>query len=113
MTDYLFLIRHQGDPMAALSPAELQRHLDDWAAWMGGLAAAGRLRGGQPLGEEAACVRTDLVTDGPYAEAKDVVGGYVIVGCASVAEAKATAMSCPGVAVGSLVEVRAIAPVPR
>ncbi len=110
MIDYLLLIRNEGNPMAELSPAEMQKHLEEWKIWMGGLAASGRLKGGQPLGEPAACVRQDLVVDGPYVEAKDVVGGYVIASCESMQHAIETAKACPGVALGSLIEVRQLVP---
>ncbi len=96
--------------MASLSPAEMQSHLAEWKAWMGGLAASRRLKGGQPLGKPAACVRPDLVVDGPYMEAKDVVGGYVIASCNSMHHAIETAKACPGVALGSVVEVRQLVP---
>lgn len=106
MNEYLMLMRNDGNPMAGLSPGEMQAHLQRWTEWMGGLAAAGRLVGGRPLGGGAACVREELVTDGPYAEAKDVVGGYVIVACESLEHAIETARGCPVVELGSVVEVR-------
>lgn len=110
MTDYLMLIRNQGDPMAGLSPDEMNEHLAQWGAWMGGLAQAGRLRSGHPLGDEAACVGRDVIADGPYAETKDVIGGYVIVACDSLEQAIATARACPSVELGSLIEVRVTVP---
>ena len=107
MTDYLMLIRNDGNPMADLSPEQMQAHLQEWGAWMGGLAEQGRLVGGRPLGQPAACVSRDVVTDGPYAEAKDVVGGYVIVSAETLDEAIEIARACPSVALGSVLEVRA------
>jgi len=110
MTDYLLLMRNQGNPMEGLSPDQFQKQMAEWGAWMGGLAKAGRLRDGKPLGAGARCVRASIVTDGPYAEAKDVVGGYVIVGCDSMDHAVETARGCPTVALGGLIEVREISP---
>lgn len=110
MTDYLLLMRHNGDPMADMSPEQMQQHLAQWGQWMGDLAKAGRLTDGKPLGQAAACVRANAVIDGPYAEAKDVVGGYVIVACESLAHAIETAKACPTVEIGGLIEVRETEP---
>jgi len=110
MTDYLLLMRHTGNPMAQLSPEETQQHLQQWGEWMGALAQAGRLKGANPLTNVGAVVGKDVVTDGPYAEAKDVVGGFVLVACESLEHAKQTARGCPVVALGGIVEVRETAP---
>jgi hypothetical protein len=110
MVDYLLLMRSEGNPMQELSPEKMQAHLEKWSAWMGALAKAGRLRGGNPLASGAACVRQSAVTDGPYVEAKDVVGGFVIVACDSIAHAIETAKGCPIVELGGLIEVRETAP---
>jgi len=110
MTDYLMLMRNEGNPMEALSPSEIQAHLGKWGEWMGGLAKSGRLKGGQPLGKGAKVVREDAVVDGPYTEAKDVVGGYVIVACDTMEQAIETARGCPTIALGGMVEVRETEP---
>lgn len=110
MTDYLMLMRNQPNAMEKLSPAEMQKHLAHWGAWMGGLAQANRLRGGKPLAAGAATVRGNEVIDGPYVEVKDVVGGFVIVACDSLAHAVETAKGCPVMSLGGSVEVRETAP---
>ncbi|MEM1347324.1 MAG: YciI family protein [Myxococcota bacterium] len=110
MNDYLFLIRTEGNPMAQLSPEQMQGHLQDWTDWMTELATAGRLKSAKPLGERAACVRKDMVVDGPYAEAKDVVGGYLLVACESFDHAIESARECPSFALGSMIEIRETAP---
>ncbi len=110
MADFLFLIRNEGNPVAEMSPGQMQEHLDEWSTWMGGLAAEGRILSAKPLGEAARCVRKEVVLDGPYAEAKDVVGGYLLVQCEDMAHAVETARGCPAIALGSLVEVRETEP---
>lgn len=110
MADFLFLIRNDGNPMADMSPGQMQEHLDAWSSWMGGLAAEDRLLSAKPLGQAARCVRKEVVLDGPYAEAKDVVGGYLIVRCDSIDHATELARGCPAVDLGSLVEVRETEP---
>ena len=110
MSDYLFLIRNAGNPMEQMSPEQMQGHLDEWSEWMGGLAAEGRLISAKPLAQAARCVRKEVVVDGPYAEAKDVVGGDLLVRCDSMEHAIEVARRCPVVALGSLVEVRETEP---
>jgi hypothetical protein len=81
----------------------------------GELAAQGKLRGGSPLHPESegARVRGDgpgqTVTDGPFTETKEVIGGYFLVDCGSREEAVALARRCPQNRIG-LVEVREIIP---
>lgn len=106
MADYLLLIRNEGNPMADMSPHQMQEHLDAWSTWMGALAAQDQLLSAKPLGHDARCVRKEVVLDGPYAEAKDVVGGYLLVRCDSMDHAIEVARGCPAVELGSLIEVR-------
>ena len=79
----------------------------------GGLASQGKLKGGNPLKPEAEGARIRLeagdarVTDGPFAETKEIVGGYFVIECDSRAEAIEIAMKCPHAAVGP-VEVREV-----
>jgi hypothetical protein len=81
--------------------------------FVGELAAGGKLRGGAPLHAEGegARVRANagkpLVTDGPFTETKEVVGGFFLVECADKSEAVSIASRCPHARVG-LVEVRQV-----
>ena len=50
------------------------------------------------------------VTDGPYAETKDIVGGYSLIEARNLDEAAALASGCPGIQRGGLVEVRPVMP---
>jgi hypothetical protein len=111
MADYLYLFRG-GLDMGQASPAQLQANMAKWQSWIETLAKAGKFTGGQPLGREGKVLRgtKKQVTDGPFAEAKDLVGGYLIVKAGSLDEATELARGCPIFehAEGS-VEVRAIA----
>lgn len=81
----------------------------------GELAAQGKLRGGAPLHpeDEGRRVRLrkgeTLVTDGPFTETKEVIGGYFLVDCESAEEATAIARRCPHHRIG-VVEVRQLIP---
>ena len=85
-----------------------------WNDWYEGLAAAGKVQHARPLelgGRVVSGVNGQRVVDGPYAEAKEVVGGYFFLTVADIDEATAIAQKCPGLAVGLTVEVRPVADV--
>jgi len=93
-----------------LSPAEMQAHLAKWYAWSDAIAAAGRRHGGQALAREGKTLRgrERLVTDGPYAESKDLVAGSLVISADSIDDAVATARDCPVFDYGGSVEVRPV-----
>ena len=95
--------------MAHLSPAEMEAHMGLWKKWMGGLAEAGKLAGGLPLAKEGKQVINggDTVTDGPFAETKETLGGYYLLDCKDLDEAIELAAMIPGARFGS-VEVRPV-----
>lgn len=110
MAEYLFLFRGGAD-MSKQSPADLQANMKQWTAWIEGLAKQGKFTGGQPLGREGKVMKgaRRTVTDGPFAEAKDIVGGYLIVKAGSLDEATELATGCPVFQnEGGSVEVRPI-----
>ncbi len=110
MTDFLFLFR--GQPGPSLSPDEMQRSLQKWGVWIEGLAKAGAFKGGEPLEEGGKVVSgaRKLVTDGPFLESKEVVGGYLIVSAKNLDEATEISKGCPIFNEGGSVEVRPIRP---
>ena len=96
MKQFLYLFRG-GDAMDHLSPEEMQAHMEKWKTWMGGLAEEGKLAGGLPLAKGGSQVTNSgsMVTDGPFAEGKEVVGGYLIVNAEDLAGAVAISKGCP------------------
>lgn len=114
-SDYLLLFRNAGpDTHAHLTPEQKTRLAQQWNDWVGSLLAQGKLHQGRPLalgGRVVAGAKGDRVTDGPYAEGKEVVGGYLIIKVAGLDEATAVAKKCPGLAQGLTVEVRPLADV--
>jgi hypothetical protein len=74
------------------------------------LAKQGKFKAGDPLEEGGRTLtgKGKTVTDGPYAEAKDLVGGYLIVTASSLDDATETARGCPMFDVGGTVEVRTV-----
>jgi hypothetical protein len=96
------------------SPAEMQASTQKWMSWIGGIGKSGQLKGGQPLDKERKFISgaKRAVTDGPYTEAKDLIGGYLIVTAKDLAAAIEIAKGCPAPEEGGSVEVRALAPMP-
>ncbi len=96
--------------MQAMSPEAMQAELAKWNTWIGGIAAQGKMistEGLYPSGK----VMSDagnIVTDGPYAESKEVVGGFMLLHAADFDEVTQLAKGCPVFDNGGLVEVRQI-----
>lgn len=101
MAKYLLIFRGGGytETKPTVSPTELQAHLERWNAWSKSMIAAGKLAGGNPLTHpptgKTVRGREKLVTDGPFAEAKDLVSGYLVLEVASIDEATNLARGCP------------------
>ena len=110
MKDYLFLFRGGDAARAQTSPEEMQEHMQKWGAWMGGLKEKGQLVDGLPLSKEGKVVEKsgDLITDGPFAEGAEVVGGYLIVSANELDEAVEISKGCPIFEHEGNVEVREI-----
>ena len=112
---FLLLFRNTGaDVHAHLSPEQRRQLTQQWNDWYDGLAAKGKVQHGRPLapqGRVVAGTRGERVTDGPYAEAKEAIGGYFFLTVADIDEATAIAQMCPGLPLGLTVEVRPVADV--
>jgi hypothetical protein len=110
MDKYLFVFR--GGMGTNLTPAEMQASMEKWGAWIGEMTKKGIYKGGDPLddGGKVLVGKKKIVTDGPYAESKDLIGGYVIIEAASLDAAAELARGCPIFESDGSVEVRKIRP---
>ena len=109
MTDYLFLYR--GGESGRSSPEIAQQTMQKWMTWLKGLADKGHVKDqGQPLEREGKLVKgtKKTVTDGPFAEAKDVVGGYTLIQARDLDQAVELSKGCPILEVDGAVEVRPV-----
>ena len=94
---------------APASPADMQQQIQKWSAWFKSLSDGGHLADrGFPLERSGKLVKgkDKTVTDGPFAEAKDFVGGYSVVDAQDIAHAVELAKGCPNFEYGGSVEVR-------
>lgn len=110
---YLMIFRETApERYQAMTADERRERLDAWNAWCERLAEQGRLQDGHPLepeGRIVASARAGRPTDGPFAEAKEMIGGYFLVNAASLDEATAIAEESPNLPYGMTIEVRPVA----
>lgn len=89
------------------TPADIQAEIKKWQDWIGGIAAQGKFKATDALGYDGKTLNADgTVTDGPYAEMKEIVGGYLICTTETLEEALELAKGCPVFETGGRVEVR-------
>ena len=106
LNEYLLLSRGQWD--AGKSPEEIQAAIDAFYAWHARLVAQGRFKPGQRLATAAKLVTRSGIIDGPFTEAKEVVGGYWFVLAGSLEEAARIVADNPCLACGLAFEIRPI-----
>ena len=108
MEEFVFLYRCGDRPT---SPEQGQQVMQKWVAWFQELAANGHIVDrGQPLEHTGKTVQggSRAVTDGPFAETKDLVGGYTVIKANDLAHAAELAKGCPILDRNGYVEVRPV-----
>jgi hypothetical protein len=108
MSEFVFLYRG-GDP--GRSPEQAQQIMQKWVNWLKDLGQKGHIKDqGQPLepGGKLVKGKSKTVTDGPFAEAKDVVGGYSLIEASNLDQAVQLSKGCPIFEVDGAVEVRPV-----
>lgn len=95
----------------ASNPEEFTRMTREYMDWADRLRAQGQLKGGNKLTDDAGRILRSnsgrlATTDGPYAESKEIVGGFFVISAGDYAEACRIAESCPHLKYGSYIEVR-------
>ncbi|MGH8048563.1 MAG: YciI family protein [Chthoniobacterales bacterium] len=107
-SEYLVISRGQWDKSA--SPEEIQGAIDDFYAWLERLVSEGKMKTGQRLGVGGRTVARNLITDGPFGESKEVIGGYWFIEAGSLDEAAEIAAGNPCLKCGLFYEIRPIDP---
>ncbi|MGH8090146.1 MAG: YciI family protein [Rudaea sp.] len=113
MSEYVLLYRNTSEAHheAMGSPERAQVSMSKWRAWMNEMTDKGLLKNvGQPLERVGRVVsgKKKTITDGPYAEVKDVIGGFSIVEARDLDHAAQIASGCPVLEGGGSVEVRPV-----
>lgn len=113
MQEFLLIFRNetQGTEVPA-SPEQLQARMKPWQDWMGSIAAQNKLvSSGNRLASDGKVIKpNNVITNGPYVEIKEAIGGYIIIKASSIDEATELSKACPILSNGGSVEVRAIIP---
>src|SRR4051812_40979360 len=112
---FMLLFRNAGpDTHQALSAEQRVQLAKQWNDWFESLAARGKVQHAHLLalgGRVVSGSRGEKIVDGPYAEGKEVVGGYFFLTVTDLDEATTIAQGCPGLPLGLTVEVRPVATV--
>lgn len=113
MSRYLLLLHEKPGQYAALTPAKMGEIIERYSAWAARLAAEGKLVGGEKLkddgGRHLQRKGSQVVAaDGPYIEAKDLVGGFFMIEAASMQEAEQLVQDCPHLSGDNWIELRAV-----
>jgi hypothetical protein len=115
MSRFLLLLYQSPTKFGDLSPEDVQKIVAKYMAWREDLVQRNKLRGGEKLtddgGRHLRVQRGNVsVTDGPYSEAHEVLGGFFVIEAADYREAVEIARTCPHLTEGQRVEVREVEP---
>jgi hypothetical protein len=102
--EFLVLSRGQWDKDAP--PEKIQQAIDEFYVWLERCIAEGRMKMGQRLAREGKLVSKQQITDGPFAETREIVGGYWFIVAGSLDEAAKLAAQNPCLAYGLSYEIR-------
>jgi hypothetical protein len=113
MPEYILLLNQPEAKFDHLSPEEMQALIAKYSAWRDGLVKRSLLRGGNKLVDRTnRILRTEngkvLVTEGPFSESQEILGGYFIIEAPNYDEAVAIARTCPHLIDGQSIELRQI-----
>jgi hypothetical protein len=114
MEEYALIMRHE-DGSKIASPEQMQEWMKQTMDWIGGIAAQNKFVSGTGLPFDSAKVITTknskpIVTNGPFGDIKETIGGFIVVKAGSVEEAVEFAKGCPVLqGEGNSMEVRKIA----
>lgn len=110
---FLFVYRGNSEQAAAFtpSPEQMQALMASWGAWIGKFMQSGQLVDpGDALQMSGKVLRPNgVVTDGPFVEAKELLGGYSVIQVDTYEQAVAIAKECPAHRDGDTIEIRELA----
>jgi len=113
MPSYMLLLHQSPSKFQDLAPEDIQQIITRYTAWRSELVRQNKLRSGEKLtndGGRRLRIQGDQVsvTDGPYSEAAEVLGGYFTIEAANYDEAVAIARTCPHLAGTQWIEIRQV-----
>lgn len=113
MAQFILLLHESPADYSNVSPEEIQAVISEYKAWRTQLEGEDRMRGGNKLKDEggrhlSAANDQIRVVDGPYAEAKEIMGGYFLIEAKDYDEAVKISKGCPHLKFGGRIELREI-----
>src|SRR5690348_15513691 len=110
MKEFALLFRQPSYDYSQVSPADMQALTKKWQDWINGIKEQGKLSSHGPrLAAEGKVLKTGgVVTDGPFVEIRERLGGFIVVKAESLEDATTLAHGCPTLAVNGSVEIRPI-----
>jgi hypothetical protein len=113
MAKFMLLLFDKPADYADLTPAQMQQVVKEYGQWAKSMGQKGKLKGGEKLTDDGGRILKTRgekvsVTDGPYAESKEVLGGIFIIEAADYDEAVEIAQSCPHMKYGACTHIRQI-----
>ena len=116
MPNYMLLLHNDPTDWKKMSPEEMQKAIQKFIAWRQKLDSQRVLVGSAKLRDDGGKVIRGKdqmrVTDGPYSETREVLGGYFAISAANYAAAVEQCRDCPGLEYGGTIELREVEPVP-
>src|SRR4030095_2320441 len=109
MKEFIFLFRSPQSEMQKLSPEEMQKLMEKWSIWIKKLSEVNKYKGGDRLSRDNVKIVSDfgnVITDGPFPESKEMVGGYIIIEAETMDEAVEISKECPIYNIKGTVEIR-------
>jgi len=108
MKEFMMIFRTKKMDNSGQTPEQMQAVMQIWQDWIGSIAAQGKFISTNALGSQGKTVTTEgVITDGPYAELKEIVGGYILVKADDLDDAVKLSDGCPILSIPSgKVEVR-------
>lgn len=111
MKEFILLFRRP-DQSNAASPADMESLMKKWQEWLTNLSKEGKMaQGPVRLNMEAKVLKPGgVVTDGPFVEVKELLGGFIVVKASDMNDAVTLAQGCPVLTIGGSVEIRVAMP---
>jgi hypothetical protein len=113
MSQFILLLHEHPAAFKELSSAEMRKVIKKYTAWAKKIDRQGKLTGGRKLKNDGGKhlvlkSKTVHVHDGPFAEAKEIIGGFFAIHAEDYDEAVSIARSCPHLQFGGRVEIRQV-----
>lgn len=115
MAQFMLLLVEEPPDFSKFTPEGIQQLIAEYSGWRSKVGATGKLTGGNKLRDEGGKHLSGMgddfrVTDGPFAEAKEVLGGYFMIEAANYDEAVEISRDCPHLKYGTRIELREVEP---